>query len=183
MFSLGELVQDDQVVDIHETSEVLIVLLRLLHYPPRPPVLLPPPDTLEDAQTMSSRRVEDAYDSSTLIPFPILVSVLLDLADKYAISSSITNTLHVHLLAHAPAYPIKVYGYAWSHKLEKIASKASQYLMPIASYGRDDIGHIPSVEAYHRIVRLQDLRVKELRNLVLSEDIFPHGPYTHVRGQ
>ena len=170
--------QDDQVVDIHETSEVLIVLLRLLHYPPQPPVLLPP-DVSEEAQ-MSSRRVGDAYDSSTLIPFPILL-ILLDLADKYAISDFITNTLHAHLLAHAPVYPIQVYGYAWSHKVERIAFKASQYLMPMASYGTDDIGHIPSVEAYHKIVRLQDLRVKELRNLVLSEDIFPHGPYTHVR--
>ena len=178
MFSLGELLaQDDQVADIHETSEVLVVLLRLLHYPPQPPALLPPPVDSEEAQ-MSSRRVGNAYDSSTLIPFPILL-VLLGLADKYAISDSITNTLHAHLLAHAPAYPIQVYGYAWSHKLERIASKASQYLMPIASYGTEDIRHIPSVEAYHKIVQFQDLRVKELRHLVLSEDIFPHGPYTH----
>lgn len=84
----------------------------------------------------------------------------------------------MHLIAHAPALPLPVYGYAWSHGMDCIAAEASQYIMPLASYSTAEIKLIPTVEAYHRLVRLQDLRLKVLRTLLLEEDIFPHGiPY------
>jgi len=47
--------------------------------------------------------------------------------------------------------------------------------VPVASYSYDEISFIPNVVAYHNLVRLQDLRRKSLRNLILEEDIFPHG--------
>lgn len=176
MFSFGETTpQEDQIVDVHETSGVLIVLLRLLHYPLHPPVLLG--SDAEDTE-MSSRRPQKIYDPSTVIPLPILFSILLELVDKYALSNSIAETLHAHLLVYVPTHPLQIYGYAAAHGLEKLASRASQYLMPIASYSSQEImKEIPSIAPYHRIVQLQDLRVKELRILVLGEDIFPHGGF------
>jgi hypothetical protein len=176
MFSLGETVaKEDEIVDVFETSQTLTILLHLLHSPPQLPTVLPREDKSEDQRSTSRRPRDVSYDPVTVIPLPILW-VVLNLADKYMLSDLVTETLHVHLLAHAPAYPMPVYAYAVNHGLDRLAATASEYLMPIASYGWDDIKLIPNVEAYHKIVRLQDLRVKELRKLVLSEELFPHGP-------
>ena len=158
------------VVDLHEPAGTLVVLLHLLHYPPPPPILGPSGGTQPDGQLPKKR-----YDPASVIPLPILLSLLYRLTDKYVLPDSTTESLNVHLIANAPAFPLPVYGFACSHGMDYIASEASQYLMPLASYCAAEIKLIPTVEACHKIVRLQDLRLKVLRTLLLEEDIFPHG--------
>lgn len=126
--------------------------LQLLHNPPPPPVAI------------------------SVIPLPLL-STMFELADKYVIDSPLVESLKVHLEAHAPAHPLQVYSFATLHDMDRIASEASQYVMPMASYRLDEVKVIPSVQAYHKIVRLQDFRVRALRELLLAEEIFPHGKY------
>lgn len=171
--SLNAVPVHEDVVDLHEPASILVVLLRLLHYPPPPPALEPTEGTQPPGYLPKKR-----YDTASVIPLPLLLSVLYRLADKYALPESTMESLNVHLIAHAPALPLPVYGYAWSHGMDCIAAEASQYIMPLASYSTAEIKLIPTVEAYHRLVRLQDLRLKVLRTLLLEEDIFPHGmPY------
>ncbi|KAG6869192.1 hypothetical protein C0993_012291 [Termitomyces sp. T159_Od127] len=182
MFTLGEATATDQheeSVDLYETSTVLACLLRLLHHPPAPPVPLSPE---KDAQQMllSHKLPKRNYDPSTVIPFPIL-PLLYGLADKYAISDSITKTLDDHLLAHVHTFALPVYGFATVNGLDNVASEASQYLLPLASYTAAEVAAIPTVSAYHKVVRLQTLRVKMLRELILGEDIFPHGEYFNIQ--
>jgi len=153
---------------------MLTILLRLLHNPPSPPLLLKSKKEYSDSSFMTSRRPSDVYDPATVIPFPILVQIL-ELADKYALDRTIMETLCRHLLVYAETYPLQIYGYATDHGLDKIAAKASQYLMPVASYRMDEICQISKVNDYHKIVQLQHLRTQSLRELVLGEDIFPHG--------
>jgi hypothetical protein len=160
------------VVDLHEPAGILVVLLRLLHYPPPPPALEPSEGT---QPPVSGYLPKKRYDPASVIPLPILFSLLYRLVDKYALPDSTTESLNVHLIAHAPAFPLPVYGFACSHGMDYIASEATQYLMPIASYREAEIKDIPTVEAYHKIVSLQDLRLNVLRTLLLEEDIFPHG--------
>ncbi|KIM48397.1 hypothetical protein M413DRAFT_440120 [Hebeloma cylindrosporum] len=155
--------EDD--LELHEKSGELIALLRLLHDPPAPPIQLPAETKLQPV----------LYDPSTVIPLPLLLSLLFRLADKFALVDSVTSALRVHLLAHAPAHPLEVYGYATLHEMEWEASAASQYVLPMASYRFEEIKAIPGVVAYHKLIRLQDFRVKALRDLLLGEDIFPHG--------
>ncbi|KAG6866815.1 hypothetical protein C0991_008751 [Blastosporella zonata] len=153
MFSFGNTTADqpEELVDIHETSAVLIALLRLLHYPPAPPVALLTEES--DKKVLSPQFPKKVYDPSTVIPLPLLL----------------------HLLAHAPEFPLPVYGFATVHSLDYVASEASQYLQPMSSYTADEVAVIPTIYAYHKVVRLQALRVKAFRDLVLLEDIFPHG--------
>jgi len=153
----------EQVLDLQESSGNLVVLLRMLHEPPSPPSQKP---------TDKFNPIE--YDPTTVIPLPLLYT-LFELADKYALHDTVTKCLEAHLIAHAVAYPLEVYGFATLHGMEKIASHTSQYVMPVATYTYDEISLIPNVVAYHKLVRLQDLRRKALRNLILEEDIFPHG--------
>lgn len=176
MFSVGEADSEnqEQVVDLHETTSVLLALLRLLHYPLAPPILQPDDEKLERA-ILNHKLPKRIYDPATVIPLPILISLLYPLVDKYALSDAITKILNAHLLAHAPVFPMPIYGFATAHKLEYVACQASQYLMPLSSYKEEEIIVIPSVSAYHKLVQLQALRVKALRELVLKEDIFPHG--------
>ncbi|KAG6845647.1 hypothetical protein H0H87_005854 [Tephrocybe sp. NHM501043] len=173
MFSFGS-DHLDESVDIHETSDVLIVLLRLLHSPPSPPVPLLP-EGQDNQHIISHKLPKKVYDPATVIPLPLLLSVLYGLVDKYAISDAVTKSLNGHLLAHAPVFPLTVYGFATTHRLDYVASEASQYLQPLASYTANEIVVIPTVFAYHQVMRLQALRMKALRDLVLGEDIFPHG--------
>jgi len=155
----------EQVLDLQESNGNLVVLLRLLHDPPSPPAQKPlkkPFDPIE-------------YDPATVIPLPLLLSILFELADKYALHESVTECLKAHLVAHAVAHPLEVYGFATLQGMERVASHASQYVLPVASYSLGEINLIPNVVAYHKLVRLQDLRRKALRDLLLGEEIFPHG--------
>jgi len=60
--------------------------------------------------------------------------------------------------------------------MRKVASKASQFLEPVGSYPMSEVlDAIPDVRALHRIVRLQHLRVKALRDALCESEIFPKG--------
>ncbi|KAF8971534.1 hypothetical protein BDZ97DRAFT_1651201 [Flammula alnicola] len=157
--------EGDEDLELHERSGELEALLRLLHNPPPPPTELPAEDKFRIIR----------YDPTTVIPLPLLLSLFFRLADKYALADSITDALRVHLLANAPGHGLEVYGFATLHNMEWEASAASQYVLPMASYRFEEIKVIPDVVAYHKLVRLQDFRVKALRDLLLGEDIFPHG--------
>jgi hypothetical protein len=150
---------------LHETSGELATLLRLLHDPPAPPAELPPTDKFRIV----------CYDPATVLPLPLLLSVFFRLADKYAVVESISSVLRVHLVANAPANGLEVYSFASRHDMDWEANAASQYVLPMASYRFEEIKIIPGVVAYHKLIRLQDFRVKALRELLLGEDIFPHG--------
>jgi hypothetical protein len=64
-------------------------------------------------------------------------------------------------------------------QMHKVASKASQFLEPIGSYPMAEVlDAIPSVKALHRIVQLQHLRVKTLKEVLNESDIFPRGKTT-----
>ncbi|KAK7463851.1 hypothetical protein VKT23_005786 [Stygiomarasmius scandens] len=156
----------DQSMDLLESSASLCLLLTLLHSPPDPPTL-PKQDGPWDLGPALNT-------DSSVIPLPILAQLFL-LADKYALSDSVTKVLSEHLLANAPLNPLFVYGFALSAGFPDIASKACRWLKPMALYSQEEIKIIPTVEAYHNVIRLQDLRVKALKRILLEEEIFPHG--------
>ncbi|EKM83435.1 hypothetical protein AGABI1DRAFT_123764 [Agaricus bisporus var. burnettii JB137-S8] len=61
-------------------------------------------------------------------------------------------------------------------EMRKVASKASQFLEPVGSYPMEEVlDAIPDVRALHRVVRLQHLRVKVLRDALNESEIFPKG--------
>ncbi|CAA7264728.1 unnamed protein product [Cyclocybe aegerita] len=155
---------EEDVLELHEKSGDLAALLRLLHDPPAPPSELPRTGKFDPI----------AHDPATIIPLPLLLSVLFVLADKYAVEEAIGSVLRQHLLAHAPTHALEVYGFASWHGMDWEASAASQYVLPLASYRFEEVKLIPNVAAYHKLVRLQDFRVKALRDLLLGEEIFPH---------
>ncbi|KAJ2928773.1 hypothetical protein H1R20_g8172, partial [Candolleomyces eurysporus] len=154
----------DAAVDLHEPADVLAILLRILHDPPQPPEEVPS----EDAYIKR-------YNEATVIPLPLLELVLLQLVDKYLLDESIVKTLQQHLLAHAPANGLRVYAFGVANEMPEVANIASQYVLPMAQYTLKEAKCIPTVAAYHNIVRLQDFRVQALRDLLLKEEIFPHG--------
>ncbi|GLB36409.1 hypothetical protein LshimejAT787_0306970 [Lyophyllum shimeji] len=177
MFLIGEggsSGHEEQTVDIHETAAVLIALLRLLHYPPAPPVLKPQEENWQYG-IPHHKWPKRMYDPASVIPLPLLLDLLYGLVDKYAISDAVAQTFNVHLLAHASTFPLQVYGFATAQGIDYVANEASQYLMPLASYRPHEIALIPDVLAYHKLVQLQAARVKALRDLVIGEEIFPHG--------
>src|SRR6266545_1789439 len=155
----------ESVLELHEKSGDLAALLRLLHDPPSLPVELPRESKFDPLQ----------YDPTTIIPLPLLKPLLSVIADKYALDQKIVRALRAHLEAHAPAHGLEVYGFASQLGLEWEASTASQYISPLASYRFEEIKVIPTVVAYHKLIRLQDFRVKALRDLLLGEELFPHG--------
>jgi hypothetical protein len=166
-----------QTLDLAEPTQVIIVLLRLLHDPPGPPLEMP-----DDASDFSSSRLyRKQYDWRTVIPLPLITSTVFDVFDKYILNPSIVDTVWLHVAAHASTDPLPVYGFATLHGKAKIASWASQYVMPLASYRAEEIKVIPTVEAYHKLVRLEALRLKSLKTILLSEDIFPHGKLIQIR--
>lgn len=160
--------ESEETLDLQEKGGELAALLRLLHDPLAPPVVLVQEGT---------RFLPTQYDPATVIPLPLLLSLFFRLADKYALAEPITVGLRLHLRANAPAHPLEVYGFATLHDMEWEASEASQYVLPVASYSFEEIKLIPNVIAYHKLVQLQDFRRKALRELLLGEDIFPHGKY------
>ncbi|KAF8649786.1 hypothetical protein AX16_005552 [Volvariella volvacea WC 439] len=204
MFSCcDESTNSNQVLDLPESAGSLSVLLQLLHTPPLPPRPLPDssgnasvagPDDNPHQQTTDSqsdyqaRTKPKGYDPSTIIPFPLL-KLFLQLADKYEIESSTLDVLASHLMVYAIAPglaqpnlsqvdALDVYALATTYGMDAVASKASQHVKSMASYGIDEVRALPTVQAYHKLVKLQDYRVKAIRELVLSEPLFPHGEFT-----
>lgn len=163
---------DSQTLDLNEPSQLVIVLLRLLHDPLEPPVEAP---GSEEVDLSSSQLPRKRYDLSTVVPLPLLTTVVFDVVDKYMLDPSIIDTVWLHVKAHAATDPLEVYSFATLHDQLGIAGKASQYAMPLASYRTDAIKVIPSVEAYHRLVQVQDLRLAIIKKILLSENLFPHG--------
>ena len=110
------------------------------------------------------------------IPFPVLKRLLV-LSEKYILGARIVDVLHSHLLAYKSVYPLQVYGIAKSLGNESIAQKASVYLIhpPLHRYSPEDVKVIPTAEAYHEIFLLQHHRTTKLRELLMNEDLFPHG--------
>ncbi|KAF9452520.1 hypothetical protein P691DRAFT_804257 [Macrolepiota fuliginosa MF-IS2] len=210
----------DETLDLHEPAQALSTLLQFLHHLPEPPVESEgSTPSLEEKHAGTTGFIRErflpripSYNRSTVIPLPVLQPMLFDLVDKYGLSIDIFNVLCAHLLAHAPTYPLRVYGFAASfeprhrrrrfqpgssgdtedrdladgfgaeaekemeRQMQKIASKASQFLEPMGSYPIQEVlDAIPSVKALHRVVQLQHLRVKTLREVLNESEIFPKG--------
>jgi len=156
----------EAVLDLDETEHALATLFRLIQHPPTPP----PTENSEGTRS----RVK--FDADSVIPFPIL-PFMLRLADKYGLSETIIRSLHTHMQCNAITNPLPVYAYATAHDLPKIAAEASAHLLhpPLSSYTKDDIQIIPTVTAYHELLRLHEYRKYRLREILLNEDLFPHG--------
>ncbi|KAK7064529.1 ras protein [Favolaschia claudopus] len=160
-----------QLLDLHEPESSLSVLLRLLHDPPDPPVEYKREPNAEKFTTQLPVR----YDVSTAIPLPVL-RLLLQLADKYALSGPTLESLRAHLLAHAPADGLTVYGLSLSFgDMPSVVAESSQHILPLPWYSSEEVKVVPTVEDYHNVLRLQAFRVKALQNILLQEDLFPHG--------
>ncbi|KAJ7042571.1 hypothetical protein C8F04DRAFT_945863 [Mycena alexandri] len=162
-----------QVLDLHEPESALSALLRLIHSPPAQPVRYPREPIGEKVNT----QLPIQYDRSTAIPLPVL-RVLFCLVDKYALSDQdVLESLQAHLLANAPGQDaLTVYGLSLALDMPyAVSSEASQYLLPLAWYSPDEIKAIPTVTDYHNVNRLQAFRVKALQDILLRENLFPHG--------
>ncbi|KAJ6519475.1 hypothetical protein C8R45DRAFT_23142 [Mycena sanguinolenta] len=171
MFSCCDAAAGDnkQVLDLHEPESALSALFRLLHDPPNPPVLW---QRAEKFETQLPVR----YDLSTAIPLPILRR-LLYLVDKYALSDAVVlESLRAHLLAHAPTDGLTVYGLSLTlGAMPYVAAESSQYILPLAWYTPEEAKIVPTVSAYHDVLCLQAFRVKALKDILLHEELFPHG--------
>ncbi|KZS93273.1 hypothetical protein SISNIDRAFT_75698 [Sistotremastrum niveocremeum HHB9708] len=157
-----DLCQSEQTVDIHESVENLTMLMRLLHHPP---------------ETFPTSESKLGHSSDGAIPLPLLPP-LLDLADKYLLTEDITSVLHTHVLAHAEKHPLQVFALANSHNLKHVALQASTFLLnlpPVERWSLEDVRLLGNAETYHRLNVLQHERQERLRELVLKEDVFPHG--------
>ncbi|KAF7320007.1 hypothetical protein MKEN_00784600 [Mycena kentingensis (nom. inval.)] len=148
----------DEILDLYESEASLTLLFRLLHTPPDPPsrfVLHPSP---EKAKTHLPAR----YDVSTAIPLPVL-RLILALADKYALEAAVLECLEQHLVAHAQVaeHALEVYCLALSGD--------GPLQMPRGSRGE------PVRVAVGVLSQLQAYRVKALQDILLHEDLFPHG--------
>ncbi|KAJ7102255.1 hypothetical protein B0H15DRAFT_320774 [Mycena belliarum] len=161
---------NSQVLDLHEPGSALAVLLRLLHEPPPPPAQY----LLEPIGEKVNTQLPVRYDAATAIPLPVL-RLLLCLADKYALDPTVLESLGAHLLAHAPGDALTVYGLSLTLDMPYIASESSQYIVPLDWYSAEETKVIPSVPDYHNILRLQTFRVKALQDVLLREELFPHG--------
>ncbi|KAJ7225848.1 hypothetical protein GGX14DRAFT_348516 [Mycena pura] len=160
-----------QVLDLHEPDSALSALLRLLHFPPAPPVQYVRHPRSEKVKTQLPVR----YDVSTAIPLPVL-RLLFALADKYALDSAVLASLQVHLVAHAPEHALAVYALALAlGDMPVVVAEASQYILPLAWYSVQEVAAVPTVVDHHNILRLQAFRVKALQDILLREELFPHG--------
>jgi hypothetical protein len=164
-----------QVLDLHEPESSLSALLRLLHSPPAPPVQYLRDPIGEKVIT----RLPIRYDLATAIPLPVL-RLLFCLADKYALSDpAVLESLSAHLLAHAPGDALTVYGLSLTlGDMPHVVAESSQYILPLAWYSVDEVKVVPTVVDYHNIHRLQSFRVKALQDILLREELFPHGSHS-----
>ncbi|KAJ8596490.1 hypothetical protein M405DRAFT_856424 [Rhizopogon salebrosus TDB-379] len=156
----------EAVLDLDETEHALATLFRLIQHPPEPPAM----------ENSEGTRPWFKSDAGSVIPFPVL-PFMLHLVDKYGLSETIIRSLHLHVQCNAAMNPLPVYAYAIAHDLPKIAAEASAHLLhpPLSSYTKEDIRIIPTVTAYHELLRLHEYRKSRLREILLNEDLFPHG--------
>lgn len=159
--------EENRTLDLYEPSTELKALFHLLHAPPAPFVAPPP--------SQDFTRIEETMPDAT-IPCPLLPALFV-LADKYALSQDIVQTLRSHLAAYASTFPLQVYGCAVGLGLDTIAAEASAHLLhpPLTSYTPGEIKAIPTAEAYHQLALLHEMRIKKLGEVLENEDIFPHG--------
>ncbi|KAJ7666452.1 hypothetical protein B0H17DRAFT_265451 [Mycena rosella] len=165
-----------QVLDLHEPESSLSVLLRLLHDPPAPPVQY----LREPIGEIVSTQLPVRYDLATAIPLPVL-RLLLCLADKYALDAAVLESLAAHLLAHAPQDALTVYEMSLAlGDMPYVVSESSQYLLPLAWYSetRSRAFHCRGLS---QRPPLQTFRVKALQDILLREELFPHGESQHSR--
>ncbi|KAJ7071529.1 hypothetical protein C8F01DRAFT_974322 [Mycena amicta] len=172
MFACCDASADDSFneVLVSEKEAELSILLRLLHTPPEAPVRFVLHPRSEKVKTHLPVR----YDSTTTIPLPVL-RLILSLADKYAVESHLLKILEQHLVAHAPEHALEVYSLALNFEMPMVATEASQYILPLSWYSGDEVKRIPTVLGYHNIHRLQTFRVKALQEILVHEELFPHG--------
>lgn len=161
---------DARTLDLYESASNFQLLSRLLHDPPL---------SYQSAEQALSSKYENrltVVHPKDAIPFPLL-PLLFTLADKYALAPDIMQVLHTHLLAYASSFPLQVYGLATRLGLERISAKASIFLLhpPLHTYSLAQIEVIPTAQAYHKLLLLQRHRVVKLRELLLTEELFPHG--------
>ncbi|KAI9572748.1 hypothetical protein HD554DRAFT_2014347 [Boletus coccyginus] len=162
-------VQDTQVLELDESALTLRLLLRLLHFPPPPPSLSP--------SALQSRRMGKPVSlyQGAFIPFPLLPD-MFRLADKYDLSDPLRRTFYSHLFANASIHPLEVYAFATRNRIDGVAAEASAFLLhPLSTYPKERITLIPSVSAYHDLVRLHSYRIQQLKAVLLREDVFPFG--------
>lgn len=159
----------DQVLDLDESAEVLNMLLSLLHTPPGLPERKPNAEN-------HSKTASIAYELGSVVPLPLLPR-MLHLADKYALSETLQRSLLAHMSAHASTYPLQIYAFAMGCDLQSLAIDASKHLLHprLSAYSPKDIKIIPSAEAWQKLVLLHDVRIRGLREILLGEEIFPHG--------
>ena len=155
-------------LEVYETASTFSLLLRLLHDPP------------SNYSSLSYK--EGGWDKyavmnpDSAIPFPVL-PLLYQLADKYVVSPPIIQALNSNLQAYASTFPLKVYGLASQLSLDWIADEASAFLVqpPLHKYTNEEIKIISSAEAYHKLLKLQHYRAAKIKEILLHEELFPHG--------
>ncbi|KIK98501.1 hypothetical protein PAXRUDRAFT_823795 [Paxillus rubicundulus Ve08.2h10] len=159
-----------EVLELDESAATLRMLIELLHLPPPPPSL-----RLSAPQTRRTGQPTSPYCGSH-VPYPLLPD-MLRLVDKYDLSEPLRRSLHSHLRANACIHPMSVYAFATTHGLDDFAAEASAYLLhpPLSTYTKNQIATLPAATAYHALVRLHSYRVNRLKEILLSEDIFPFG--------
>jgi hypothetical protein len=161
----------DQVLDLDERAEVLDILLSLLHTPPEWP------ESKHQVLVENHSMIAPiAFEANSVIPLPLLPR-MLHLADKYALSENLQQILVAHMSSHASAHPLEIYAFATGRGLQSLAIDASKHLLHprLSAYSPKDIKIIPSPEAWQRLVLLHDVRIRGLREILLGEEIFPHG--------
>jgi hypothetical protein len=169
----------DDTLDLDETAQSLSALLHLLHFHPEAPI--PTETTLGHESTANSKFNRDhflpripSYDRSTVTPLPVLQPMLFDLVDKYGLSIEVFKVLCLHLLAHAPSHPLRVYGFAASFEPGSLRRRS-----PAAfSAGKSDEKRDPSDDQFG--VSAEKEMEKQMRKTAskASQFLEPIGSYS-----
>ncbi|KAL5534585.1 hypothetical protein ACEPAG_1048 [Sanghuangporus baumii] len=154
-------------VDLYESVNDMTLLVRLIQDAPQ---------TLSGATVREESSEQSLEHPSAVIPY-LLLPRLFALAEKYALKLPVMQILRTHLLAQASIAPLLVYGLATQYSLPEIADDASKFLAltPLERYSLEDIKIVPSAEAYHKLLQLQSYRKRRIKELLMNEDLFPHG--------